>query len=72
MRTTAGSGGVTNTSSTEPRPFITNGGVASLYSVFAMEDPEQGNRGISAFMMPTDLPRNHHRQEGKQDGSAHR
>ena len=38
------------------KTFITNGGVASLYSVFAMEDPEQGNRGISAFMMPSDRP----------------
>jgi acyl-CoA dehydrogenase len=36
------------------KTFITNGGVASLYSVFAMEDPEQGNRGISAFMVPAD------------------
>jgi len=38
------------------KSFITNGGVASLYSVFAMEDPEAGSRGISAFMVPTDLP----------------
>jgi len=38
------------------KSFITNGGVASLYSVFAMEDPEAGPRGISAFMVPTDLP----------------
>jgi acyl-CoA dehydrogenase len=36
--------------------FITNGSVASLYSVFAMEDPEAGNRGFSAFMVPTDTP----------------
>lgn len=32
--------------------FITNGGVASLYSVFAVEDPEKGHKGISAFMVP--------------------
>lgn len=38
------------------KTFITNGGVASLYSVFAMEDPEAGSKGISAFMVPTDLP----------------
>ena len=38
------------------KTFITNGSVASLYSVFAMEDPEQGTRGISAFMVPADTP----------------
>ncbi len=36
--------------------FITNGGVASLYSVFAKEDPEPGYKGISAFMVPADTP----------------
>ncbi len=38
------------------KSFITNGGVASLYSVFAMEDPQAGNRGISAFMVPAGTP----------------
>ncbi len=38
------------------KTFITNGGVASLYSVFAMENPEAGAKGISAFMVPTDTP----------------
>jgi len=38
------------------KSFITNGGVASLHSVFAMEDPELGTRGISAFMVPADTP----------------
>ena len=38
------------------KSFITNGSVASLYSVFAMEDPELGNKGFSAFMVPTDTP----------------
>ncbi|MBT8396917.1 MAG: acyl-CoA dehydrogenase [Gemmatimonadetes bacterium] len=36
--------------------FITNGSVASLYSVFAMEDPDAGNRGFSAFMVPAGTP----------------
>lgn len=36
--------------------FITNGGVARLYSVFATEDPQQGHRGLSAFMVPADTP----------------
>jgi len=36
--------------------FITNGGVASTYSVFAMTDPEKGVRGISAFIVEKDFP----------------
>jgi acyl-CoA dehydrogenase len=36
--------------------FITNGGVASLYSVFASEDPKLGHKGLSAFMVPADTP----------------
>jgi alkylation response protein AidB-like acyl-CoA dehydrogenase len=38
------------------KSFITNGGVASLYSVFAMEEPELGNKGFSAFMVPAGTP----------------
>jgi acyl-CoA dehydrogenase len=38
------------------KSFITNGSVASVYSVFAMEDPELGNKGFSAFMVPRDTP----------------
>ncbi len=36
--------------------FISNGGVASLYSVFAVEDPQQGYKGLSAFMLPAETP----------------
>jgi acyl-CoA dehydrogenase len=36
--------------------FITNGGVASLYSLFANEEPELGHRGISCFMVPANTP----------------
>ena len=36
--------------------FITNGGVASTYSIFAMTDPEKGVRGISAFIVEKDFP----------------
>ncbi len=36
--------------------FITNGGVASLYSVFANEQPELGHKGISCFMVPANTP----------------
>jgi acyl-CoA dehydrogenase len=55
MRTTArfeGEAYVINGSKT----FITNGSVATLHSVFAMEDPAQGRNGISAFMVPADAP----------------
>jgi acyl-CoA dehydrogenase len=38
------------------KSFITNGSVANIYSVFAMEDPELGNKGFSAFMVPRDTP----------------
>lgn len=31
--------------------FITNGGLAEVYSVFAMTDPEKSIRGISAFVV---------------------
>jgi len=34
--------------------FITNGGVAELYVVFALTDPEKGARGMSAFVVPRD------------------
>jgi alkylation response protein AidB-like acyl-CoA dehydrogenase len=36
--------------------FITNAGVASLYTVFAKTDPEAGHRGISAFLVESDAP----------------
>ena len=36
--------------------FITNGGVASLYVVFALTEPEKGARGMSAFIVPRDTP----------------
>jgi acyl-CoA dehydrogenase len=38
------------------KQFITNGGVASLYSVFANEQPEQRHKGISCFMVPAKTP----------------
>ncbi len=36
--------------------FITNGGVADTYSIFAMTDPDKGVRGISAFIVEKDFP----------------
>jgi acyl-CoA dehydrogenase len=41
---------------TGSKRFITNGGVAALFAVFAAEDPQLGRKGISAFMVPADLP----------------
>ena len=36
--------------------FITNAGVAGLYTVFAKTDPEAGHAGISAFVLEADTP----------------
>jgi len=36
--------------------FITNAGVAHLYTVFAKTDPEAGRSGISAFVVEADRP----------------
>ena len=36
--------------------FITNAGVAQLYTVFAKTDPEAGHAGISAFVVEADAP----------------
>jgi acyl-CoA dehydrogenase len=36
--------------------FITNGGVASLYVVFANSAPEKGARGLSVFCVPRETP----------------
>jgi len=36
--------------------FITNGGIASLYIVFALTNSQKGARGISAFIVPRDTP----------------
>jgi len=36
--------------------FITNGGIADLYIVFAATDPEKGARGLSAFIVPRNTP----------------
>ena len=36
--------------------FITNGGEADTYIIFAMTDKPKGNRGISAFIVEKDFP----------------
>ena len=55
MRTTARRAGgeyVLNGS----KRFITNAGVANVYTVFAKTDPEAGHAGISAFVVESDAP----------------
>jgi alkylation response protein AidB-like acyl-CoA dehydrogenase len=39
-----------------PKRFITNAGVAGLYTVFAKTDPAAGHAGISAFLVEADTP----------------
>jgi len=36
--------------------FITNGGIAGLYVVFALTDPDKGIRGVSAIVVPRETP----------------
>jgi alkylation response protein AidB-like acyl-CoA dehydrogenase len=55
MRTTARRGGDDYVLSGGKR-FITNAGVANLYTVFAKTDPGAGHAGISAFVVESDAP----------------
>ncbi len=38
------------------KTFITNGGISKLGVIFASTDPGRGARGLSAFIVPMDLP----------------
>ncbi|MBU0519990.1 acyl-CoA dehydrogenase family protein [bacterium] len=38
------------------KTFITNGGIADVYSVFAVTNPGAGLRGVSAFLVDKNLP----------------
>jgi acyl-CoA dehydrogenase len=38
------------------KAFISNAGIADLYTVFASTDPAKGAKGISAFVVPADAP----------------
>jgi alkylation response protein AidB-like acyl-CoA dehydrogenase len=41
---------------TGSKRFITNAGVADLYTVFAKTDPDAGHAGISAFLVESEAP----------------
>jgi alkylation response protein AidB-like acyl-CoA dehydrogenase len=41
---------------TGSKRFITNAGVADLYTVFAKTDPDAGHAGISAFLVESEFP----------------
>src|SRR5207244_3203627 len=55
MRTTARLGDGADVLNGSKR-FITNAGVAQLYTVFAKTDPGAGHAGISAFLVEADAP----------------
>ena len=38
------------------KSFISNAGIADVYTVFASTDPKAGAKGISAFVVPADAP----------------
>lgn len=38
------------------KTFISNGGIADFYVVFAVTDPEAGSRGLSAYLVPSTAP----------------
>lgn len=38
------------------KAFITSGSIAGVYIVFAVTDPEKGNKGMSCFVVPKDTP----------------
>jgi acyl-CoA dehydrogenase len=38
------------------KTWISNGGIADFYCVFAQADPAAGTRGIAAFLVPADTP----------------
>ncbi|HNX98080.1 MAG TPA: acyl-CoA dehydrogenase family protein, partial [Candidatus Aminicenantes bacterium] len=38
------------------KTFITNGGISKIGTIFAMTDKSRGARGLSAFIVPMDLP----------------
>jgi len=50
------SSGVTGYRLTGTKSWVTNGGVSSVYLVFAKTDPAAGARGVTAFLLTPDLP----------------
>ncbi|MDZ7810807.1 MAG: acyl-CoA dehydrogenase family protein [Arhodomonas sp.] len=46
----------TNTSSNGTKTWISNGGIADVYTVFARTGEGPGAKGLSAFLVPADTP----------------
>ncbi|MFH1150222.1 MAG: acyl-CoA dehydrogenase family protein [Actinomycetota bacterium] len=55
-RTSARGGGGSYVIDGTKSDFVSNGGIASVYMVFACVDPSQGIRGSGAFVVPGDSP----------------
>ena len=51
------------------KQWITNGGEAETYTVFAMTDKNKGTRGCSCFIVEKGLERFHVRKKREQDGN---
>ncbi len=38
------------------KTWVSNGGIAGVYVIFALTDPAAGAKGISAFAVPAERP----------------
>ena len=52
------------------KTWISNGGIADFYVVFAKTDPEAGTRGISAFIVDAGTPGLDSQRAHPRDGAA--
>ena len=72
MQTTRGAATATSIVLTGTKRFITNADKADLFTVMARTGDEPGARGVSAFLVPRDLPGVIDRQAREEDGPAGR
>ena len=54
------------------KTWITDGPVASFFSVFAKTDPDRGHNGISCFLVERGLARRQRQPASQEDGPARR